>query len=201
MLVPTAETHPAGTTYLSSYEIVGLQAGHALSDRTQLTVSFLPIVFGKDPIVPLDLTLKGVVVRQRRVHVAAMASASGLLGFESGAAALGRAGGAAQFCFDDGCSSSVSMGASMVFAGNVFLVADGIGAIVRVARNMAFLAELQSVVPIGREGGAVHALGGAAGFRFAGKRAAIDVALEAPLDRRTKPQAIPVLIATYRFLP
>ena len=199
--MPTGETHPSGTTYLSSYEIIGLQVGHALSDRTQLTLSFLPLVFAKDPIVPLDLTLKGVLVRSRRVRVAAMASASGLLGFESGAAAVGRVGGATQFCFDDPCTSSLSMGASLVLVGPVFLVADGVGAIVHVARNMSLLVELQSVLPIGREGGEAHALGGAAGLRFSGKRVALDVALEAPLDRRTEPRVIPLLVGTYRFLP
>jgi hypothetical protein len=200
VLLPTGETHPAGTTYLSSYEIVGLQVGHALNDRMQLTLSFVPPLT-KDPIVPIDLTLKGVLVRSRRVRVAAMTSASGLFGYESGAAAVGRVGGVTQLCFDDRCESSISMGASMAFVGPVFILADGVGAIVRVTHVVSFLFELQSVLPIGRDGGEIHALGGAAGIRMSGRRLGLDIALEAPLDRRTEPQIIPLLVGTYRFLP
>lgn len=199
MLLPTGETHPSGTTYLSSYDIVGLQVGRALSDRTQLTLSFVPPL-SRDPIVPIDLTLKGVLVRSRRVRVAAMTSTSGLVGFESGTVLLGRIGGVTQLCFDDQCTSSISMGANVVFAGQL-IVADGIGAIARVNHAVSLLFEIQSVLPLGRDVSEIHALAGAAGIRIAGKRLALDIAFEGPIDRRTKPQAVPVIVGTYRFLP
>src|SRR5262249_23101173 len=92
LLLPTAETHPAGTVYLSDVEIIGLQAGYALSDRTQLTLTFIPAFFGAEPIVPLDLSLKGVFHRTPHVRLAAMASFTGLFGLNEGNAAIGRVG-------------------------------------------------------------------------------------------------------------
>jgi hypothetical protein len=199
ILVPTAETHPAGTWYLSSYEIVLLQIGYALSDRAQLSFSIAPI-FSKDPLVPIDLTLKGVVARSDRVRVAAMASATGLLGYQSTEAIVGRLGGVVQLCFDSECRSSVSTLANAVLAGSV-IFADGVGAVLRTSDHVALLLELESVIPLSRENGQINALGGAAGVRFSGTRWGVDLALGGPLDRRTRPQLLPFLAATYRFLP
>ncbi len=200
VLVPTAETHPAGTWYFSTYEIVILQAGYALSDRTQLTLTTIPPLSG-EPAVPLDLSLKAVLARSRRVRVAAMGSASGVLGLESGEAVVGRVGGAAQLCFDDRCRSSISTAVNLVLGGPLVVLGDGAGAILRASDLFAFLVEVQSVVPIAREAGEIHVLAGAVGARFSGRRWAVDVALEAPLDRRANPAVAPVIVGTYRFLP
>jgi hypothetical protein len=200
VLVPTAETHPAGTWYVSSYEILLLQAGYALTDRTQLSLTMFPY-FTKDPLIPLDLSLKGVLVRSPRVRVAAMGSFSSLIGYEGGAAALGRLGGVTQLCFDDSCRSSVSTAANLLLAGGVVLVADGVGAVIRTSDLFAFLIEAQSVLPLGGAAGDYHALAGALGFRLSGRAWAVDLAFETPLDHKTNPQVIPVLAATYRFLP
>jgi hypothetical protein len=198
LLVPTAETHPAGTVYLSDYEIVGLQAGYALSDRAQLSLTFVPPL-SRDIIVPFDLTLKGVVVRTPRVRVAATASVTGLYGLNEGNASVGRVGGITQFCFDDFCRGSINMAVTVALVGPVSIVADGVGLVFRTGRSMSLLAELQSVLPLGKEGAEIHALAAAAGLRFSGKRAAVDIGLEAPLDRKTKPQAIPIVAVTVRF--
>jgi hypothetical protein len=197
LLVPTAETHPAGTVYFSDYEIVGLQAGYALSDRTQLSLTFVPPL-SKDIIVPLDLTLKGVIVRTPRVRVAATASVTGLYGLNEGSATVGRVGGITQFCFDDYCRGSINMGATVALVG-VAIVADGVGFVYRTGRSMAILAEVQSVLPLGNQAAQVHALGAAVGLRFTGKRAAVDLGLEGPLDRKTKPQVVPIVAVTVRF--
>jgi hypothetical protein len=198
VLVPTAETHPAGTVYLSSYDIFGLQAGYALGDRTQVTLSFVPPL-SREPVVPLDVSLKTVLVRSARVRVAAMVSASGILGLDEGATAVGRVGGVTQLCFDDACRSSVSTAANLMLAGPALILADGVGAIVRASDLFAFLFELQSVLPLSRDGGRINVLAGAVGFRLSGRVWAVDLAFEGPLDRHTSPQAVPVVIATVRF--
>ncbi len=198
VLVPTAETHPAGTLYLSSYDLVGLQAGYALGDRTQLTLSFVPPL-SRDPVVPLDLTLKAVIARSRRVRVAAMASATGIIGLDEAESAIGRVGAVTELCFDDGCRSSVSTAANLSLAGQYLVLADGVGAILRASELFAVLVELQSVLPISREGGQINVLAGALGARLSGRMWAVDLAVEAPLDRRTHPRAVPVFVATVRF--
>jgi hypothetical protein len=198
VLVPTAETHPAGTVYLSSYDIVGLQAGYALGDRTQVTLSFVPPL-SREPVVPLDVSLKTVLVRSTRVRVAAMVSASGILGLDEGATAVGRVDGVTQLCFDDACRSSVSTAANLMLAGPALILADGVGAVVRASDLFAFLFELQSVLPLSRDGGRINVLAGAVGFRLSGRVWAVDLAFEGPLDRHTSPQAVPVVIATVRF--
>src|SRR5581483_4412587 len=198
VLVPTAETHPAGTVYLSSYDLVGLQAGYALGDRTQLTLSFVPPL-SRDPVVPLDLTLKAVIARSRRVRVAAMASATGIIGLDEAESAIGRVGAVTELCFDDACRSSVNTAANLSLAGRYLVLADGVGAILRASDLFAVLVELQSVLPISHQGGQIHAVAGALGARLSGRVWAVDLALEAPLDRRARPQAVPVLVATVRF--
>ena len=199
VLVPTAETHPAHTVYVSSYDIVGLQAGYALGDRTQLTLSFVPPLT-RDPVVPLDLTLKTVLVRMRRVRVAAMVSASGIFGLDEAESAVGRIGGVTELCFDDACRSSVSTAANLSLAGPYLVLADGVGAILRATNLFAVLAELQSVIPISHEGGQINVFAGALGARLSGKVWAVDLAAEVPLDRRSKPAAIPVVVVSVRWL-
>jgi hypothetical protein len=54
-------------------------------------------------------------------------------------------------------------------------------------------------LPISREGGQFNAFAGALGARLSGRVWAVDLALEAPLDRRTRPQAVPVVVVTVRF--
>jgi hypothetical protein len=199
ILVPTAETHPAGTVYLSSYDLVGVQGGYAVGDRTQLTLSFVPPL-SRDPVVPLDLTLKTVLVRGPRVRVAAMVSASGIVGLDEGESAIGRVGGVTELCFDDACRSSISTAANLMLAGPALILADGVGAVLRASDLFALLVELQSVLPLSREGGQVNVLAGALGFRLSGRLWAVDLAFEGPLDRRASPPVVPLLIATVRFL-
>ena len=200
VLVPTAETHPAGTWYLSSYDILLLQAGYALTDRTQLTLTLTPPL-DSALLMPVDMTVKTVLARTERVRVAATGSVSGLLGYEAGAVFLGRVGGVAQLCLDDDCRSSINMAGNATLLGSTVLFLDGVGAILRTNDTVAFLLELQSVLPLSRDNGDYHAFAGAGGIRLSGKAWGVDLAFEAPLDRRTHPQVIPVLAATYRFLP
>lgn len=202
MLFPTAETHPKGTLYLSSYEIAFLQVGYAVSDRAQVTLSIVPLFFTEDPLVPVDLSVKGVLARERRFRFAATASGSGFLGFEQGEAFLGRFGSVAQLCFDDSCRSSANVNAHLVLGGPALLAMTGVGFIARTSDLVALLFEFQSLVPVAREAADVHGVAGAFGVRFSGASWAVDLALDAPLDRRGNlPPVLPLLVGTYRFLP
>lgn len=201
VFLPTADTHPAGTFYVSSYEIAILQAGYALSDRVQLSATLVPPV-GKDFLLPLDLSLKAVVARGRQVRVAALASATGLLGFEQGESFFGRFGGVTQLCFDEKCRSSANVSANLILGGRALLVANGLGIIARTSDLVALLFEMQSLVPVGREVADAHGIAGAFGVRLGGPRWAVDLALEAPIQPTSKDvKVIPVLVGTYRFLP
>ena len=108
ILMPTAYTHPAGTVYFSSIDIVLLQAGYAISDDTQVTLSGTPPL-GEDNVFPLDLSLKNAFVNEGPVRVAAIGSITGIAGLDEGNFFLGRIGGAAQLCFDTPCKSSASV--------------------------------------------------------------------------------------------
>jgi hypothetical protein len=198
VLVPTAETHPAGTVYFSSYDIVGLQIGYALGDRTQLTLSFVPPL-SREPVVPFDLSVKHVLTRSRRVRVAAIGSATGIFGVDADEAVLGRVGGVVELCFDDACRSNVSTSGNLVLAGSALVLANGMGAVLRATDLFAVLVELQSVVPLESRFGQINALGAALGMRFSGRVWAVDVAVEAPLDRRTNPRFVPLLVVSRRF--
>jgi hypothetical protein len=199
ILMSTAETQPAGTVTFSSYEIVGLQAGWAMSDTTQLTVTGTPPL-GADGIFPLDVTLKTVVLRAPRVRVAALGSASGIIGFEQGNALVGRAGAVVQLCFDEACRSSVSTGTTAVLAGSAMLVGTGVGAIWRFTDLFALLFEVDTLIPLGKEAGNYYGMAAAPGIRLSGRTWGFDFALYRSVGRGSSP-TIPVLVGTYRFLP
>jgi hypothetical protein len=197
VLMSTGETQPEGAVTFSSYDIIGLQAGWAMSDTTQITVTGTP-PFGEDGLFPLDVTLKTVVFREQRVRIAALGSASGVIAFEEGNALVGRAGAVVQLCFDDACRSSVSTGTTAVFAGPAILVANGFGAVWRLTDLFAFLLEIDALVPLGREAGNFYGAAIAPGIRLSGARWGLDFALYRGVG--TGGPAIPLLVGTYRFL-
>jgi hypothetical protein len=199
VLLPTAETQPEGAWTFSSYDIAVLQAGHALTDRSQLTLTVLPVP-GEDPLGLVDATLKVALARDGKVRVAGLGSTSGILGFEDGVAFIGRVGGVTQLCFDDDCRSSANVAATLGILGPVLLLANGVGLVLRTSDLAAFLFEMQSLVPLGRGAESAHGLGAAAGLRLAGERWGVDLALQGILDRDgSKPPVIPIIVGTYRF--
>ncbi len=198
ILMPTAETHPRGTLFFSSYEIILLQAGYALSDETQISLTLTPPV-GKDNVVPLDVTLKTVVLRQPRVRLAAYGSASGVAGLKEGTALLGRVGATFQGCFDVTCGSSVSVASTLLLLGPALISADGVGMILKVSDTVDWLFEVDSLVPLGREAGIYNGISAGTGVRISGEHLGLDIALLAPLDRTAKGIAVaPFLAGTYR---
>src|SRR5260221_4686936 len=196
VFVPTAETHPEGTLYFSSYEIVLLQAGYAVSDRTQITLSGMPPL-RNETVLPFDLTLKTVVARTQEFRAAAFGSVSGISGTELGTAVLGRAGGVVQLCFEWTCRSSVSIGSNVVLAGPAILVGNGAGVIIRASPHVSVLLEVDALIPIGNAANELHGISVAPGVRFTGEHFALDLAFAHSLDLLECP-ALPFLAATHR---
>jgi hypothetical protein len=165
----------------------------------QVSLTFLPPL-EREPIVFADASLKGVIVREKRVRVAATASATGIFGLEQGEGAVGRLGGVTQLCFDDACRSSASAAANWILVGPAMLLLNGVGFVARTSDLVALLFEFQSLVPLGREAAQAHGIAGAVGVRFSGPRWAIDVALDAPVGPTGNlPGVLPILAGTYRF--
>jgi hypothetical protein len=194
VLAPTAYTHPRGTFFVSSYDVVVLQAGYALTDRTQLSLTVTPPLGepGEVRMALLDLTLKTALVREGLVRVAALGSVSGLATNDPGVLLVGRAGGVVQFCFRPECSSSVSLSSNVLLLGPVVLMANGVGAILRGGRHVSFVLEVDTVIPLGREAGAAHAILSGGGVRLHFQHFAADLSVlggSAP---------VPVLALTWR---
>lgn len=196
---PTAYTHPEGTLYFTSYDLVGLQAGWAFSDAAQVTVTGMPPL-ETERIVPLDFTVKAAVFRAPRVRAAVLGSATGLLGAEQGPIFVGRAGGVVQACFDDACDASASIGSNLLLAGPALLSVEGAGAVIPFSRLFAVLVEADALVPLGKAGGDYNGVAAGAGVRFRGRTWAVDLAGLRPFDQRDVP-IVPLLSATYRVLP
>jgi len=203
VLLPTAYTHPEGTFYLSSNEIVLLQAGYAISDSTQVTLTATPPVGEPDPMALFDVTLKNAFVRDGPFRMAAFGAAAGVIGGELGTFALGRVGAVAQLCFDLRCESSASLSSHALLAGPATMMVTGAGVVWRVADWAAVLLEVDTLVPIGTEVGEYYGVIAVPGFRFPYRTWALDLAFARPLDTEEDPEVavLPWIAFTYRFLP
>ncbi|HET9930751.1 MAG TPA: hypothetical protein VFQ35_08695, partial [Polyangiaceae bacterium] len=149
-------------------------------------------------IVPLDLSLKSTVARGEGYRLAAFGSVSGAAGIENGPAWLGRVGLVGQACFDVHCRSSATLGGTAVLLGPATFIATGAGAVLRVSELFAILVEVDSLVPAGRNLADYHGIIGGVGFRWSGRRWAVDGALYSSLNGEGP--VVPFLAASYRFL-
>ncbi len=204
LLLPTAYTHPEGTLYFTSNEIVLLQAGYAISDATQITLTGVPpISDGPDRVYFFDLSLKGAFVRKGPLRLAALGSASGIFGVDQGNFVLGRVGAVAELCFDHECESSASLSSHVMLAGPGTMMVNGAGAIWRISDGAALLVEVDTAVPLGGEIGEYSGVLAGGGFRFPYRTWSLDLALLRPLDTEEEPEiaALPWISFTYRFLP
>lgn len=110
ILVPSAETHPAGTLFASTYDIVLLSAGYALTDRLQSSIT--GTTNGKSAFA--ELNLKANLLRSRWLRLALLSSIDYVRGQNAGGFIFGRLGGTAQICFELACRSSLSLHAMLV---------------------------------------------------------------------------------------
>ncbi|MEB2310678.1 MAG: hypothetical protein OZ921_00125 [Sorangiineae bacterium] len=201
IVMPTATTHPKGTFYASSTELVLLQVGYAASDTTQLSLTATPPL-GEDHIFPLDVTLKSRFVDAPGVRVAALGSATGISGLGDGPMFVGRAGGVVQLCFDPACGASASVATNLLLAGPAMFAMNGAGVVVPVASWLSLLGEVETVLPLGREVGRFNGLALAAGARLPYRTWALDLSLAHLVSASESSSAtIPWLVFTYRLLP
>jgi hypothetical protein len=193
----TAYTHPAGTVYFTDYDVVILQAGYAITDGTQISVtSTIPI----EGLVLADATIKTVVARDGPVRVAALGSVSGLAGTDAGSGFVGRVGAVSEMCFDDACRSSASAGLSMLLAAQDTIVGAALGFIWRVGDVLSLLGELDTVIPTSLQSGPLNGLAAAGGIRLPHRNWSLDLTLAGTVGRPVLTTA-PVLAFTIRFLP
>ena len=196
VLLPTAKTQPKGLFTFSSYDVVLLQAGYAITDSTQLTLTFTPPVQGS---MPLDFSLKTAFLRGPLVRAAAMASVTGLTGLgDVGFVFLGRAGAVVDFCFRSDCASSVTVGSNVTFAGAILFMWNGAGLVWRVSPHLALLAEADTLLPLGRALGQGNGLLAWGGLRVPGRSWSFDAALGYSPRAGDRPLALPLLILSYR---
>lgn len=194
VLLPTAYTHPKGTFYFTSYDVLLLQAGYALTDDTQVTLTALPIA--SESFTVLDLSLKSVLARSGLIRIAAIGSASGGVGKEIGVLLIGRVGGVAQLCLDSRCDSSFSLSSNLTLAGALLLMANGVGGIWRLGRTVSLLAELATLVPLGGQGEEFNGATLGGGVRLHFGHWGFDLTLVRPLEAASP--TLPLLTATYR---
>ncbi len=140
VLMPTGDTQPKGTVFVSDYELVLLQVGYAPTDRLQLAVGGFTD-FGKQGV--FDFTLKASLHRSPWLRIAALASADYL---HAGRQALlaGRVGGAGQLCFEPACRSSATLASFVVLTdlpSVLFPIAVSAGMIARVSEAFSLLFE------------------------------------------------------------
>jgi hypothetical protein len=149
LLVPTAETHPAGTLFLTSYEVVIPSIGYAITDDVQISATGLTDF---DNGGAFELRIKANVLRARAVRVALGTSLDYFVtdpDAQDDPAAehdflLGRADAALQLCFDEACRSSVSSAVTAAAPAQnelIFPIALGLGVTVQGSSLVTLLIE------------------------------------------------------------
>jgi hypothetical protein len=194
VIAPTAYTHPKGTYYFSDYELALLQFGYAITDDTQITITGVPPL-GEERILLLDLTLKTTLYRGGLVRVAALGSTSGIAAKEIGIVGVGRVGGVVQLCTSRECTSSLSLSSDVTLAG-VLLMINGATGIYRVGRTTSLIAELDTLVPLGKDAGEINGGLASGGVRFSGTSWGLDLALMRVLG--SNGLTLPFIALTYR---
>jgi hypothetical protein len=199
---PTAETNPKGSFYATSYYIVVLQLGYSVSDNTQISITSTPPLGGTGAMIS-DISVKTVVLREPHVSIAAIASASGILGVDEFSGFLGRAGGVATFCADAReCRLAFSMSSDIALAGPASLLFNGVGVSFRAGRIVSLIAELDTLIPLGEVTGEANGLLGVAGVRLSGRAWGVDLGLMKAGKAHADPSSVlPFLAATYRYVP
>jgi hypothetical protein len=197
VIAPTAYTHPKGTYYFSDYELALLQFGYAITDDTQITLTGVPPL-SEERVLILDVTLKTTLYRGGLVRVAALGSTSGIAAKEIGLVGVGRVGGVVQLCTTRDCVSSLSLSSDVTLAG-VLLMINGATGIYRVGRTTSLVAELDTLVPLGKDSGQLNGGLASGGVRFSWSSWGMDLALMRVLG--SGGATLPFIAFTYRSAP
>jgi hypothetical protein len=150
-----------------------------------------------ESVTALDFSLKSSVYRGGLVRAAAIGSASGVVGKDVGVAFLGRAGGVVQVCLVQSCDSSLSLSANAVLIGTLLMV-NGAGGIWRVSRHVSLLAELATMLPVGKQGGQFNGGLVSGGVRLHYDHWGFDFTALHGLDTGSNAPIIPLFAMTWR---
>jgi hypothetical protein len=213
ILVPTAETHPEGTLFLSSYEIVVPSIGYAVTDRLHASITGLTDFDSAF----FELNLKANVLRSRYLRIALTSSIDYAAGEDDEELLFGRAGGSVQLCFELACRTSLSL-AVMVVAHDELdtLLPMGLGAgfTAQLGEDLFALLEYSALINAAREFEfvdlPVYLVG--YGLRIAPRPSwALDLTMLRAMESDSEVRAgdanlfdllgVPFLAFTYRFQP
>jgi hypothetical protein len=218
LLVPTAETHPEGTLFITVYELVLPSVGYALTDDVQASVfGFTDLKGGV-----IELRVKANVLRAGVVRVALGTSLDYLTSDPDDLDdpdaendfLLGRADAMLQLCFDAPCRSSLSTAITVAAPAQtelIFPVALGAGVTIQGTSLLTLLLEYGAIVNAAEDFDLLplplHLV--SYGVRFTWSRSwALDVALARSLNpqrevRTTEPElfdvlGLPLIALSYR---
>jgi hypothetical protein len=198
--MPTAETSPAGSVSFASYEIVILQVSYATSDRTQVTLTGTPPL-SAEQLALLDISVKTVVVRESRVSMALMGSASGIFGAEEGNGFIGRMGAVVTLCEPAWtCKFGLSVATNLVLLGPYSVALSGVGGSARLGKLVSLVAEVDTAVPLGASLGQANGILGGAGVRLSKPNWGLDLGFFVGGKARADAGGAPWVVFTYRIL-
>lgn len=156
VLGSTAFTAPRGSVYFSSYELILLQAGAAVTDNFQLTLTTLPPIIEDQPYF-VDIAAKYAFLQTPRFHMAAIGSLLGLSGGDGGSLfALGRLGLVGTACLTENCYVNASLSA-------LFWIGEDTSRVVPVTLNLGITARVAGIFSLLAEANFVAAVGDLAG--------------------------------------
>jgi hypothetical protein len=153
LIVPTAETQPEGTLFITAYELILPSIGYAITDDLQVSAfGFTDLESGL-----IELRVKANVLRTRALRVALGTSLDYVTSDPDDQDdpdaendfLLGRADGMLQLCFDEACGSSLSSAITVAAPAQnelIFPVAFGLGLTVQGSRLVSVLLEYGAIV-------------------------------------------------------
>lgn len=150
LLVPSAETHPQGTLFATSYEILMLSVGYAFTDRLQASVTGMTDGHGGF----VDFDVKANLLRSRWLRVAALASIDFLHSRDGEDLLLGRPGVSAQLCFELACRTSLSLHATLIVhdePNTLLPLGFGAGFVARMSSDVSALLEYDMIINASRD--------------------------------------------------
>jgi len=208
ILSSTAETQPAGTFFVSDYELAAVELGYAFTDHAQVEITSAP-PFLKEQLFFFDLSLKLNVYRGSRWRTALVGSLTAAFDPASDDTIVGgRLAAIETLCFTRTCGTSLS--ASITAFPNddtsQFLPVYGaLGLTIRLSSLVSILVEPSYLFVIGDSG--IQGINGVlfgGGIRLSGRNFGVDLSLLRGLGSAfdgindTLVLGIPFLAFTYR---
>jgi hypothetical protein len=204
ILFSTAETHPKGTFYFSDHEVILLQAGYALSDRFQLTLSGVPPIVEDQPYF-FDIAGKLNFFRHDVFRAAVIVAGIAVLVPDVDESVLlgGRPGLVGQLCFDKYCRNSFSGNVNTIVnnqSNEVLPVLLSGGFVLHASDLVKFLAEPMYALGVGENTEQPDGFLLGYGVRLSGSQFGFDLAFLKPIGMGDSPiiLGLPWIAFTFR---